>query len=289
MLACDPAVLSAVWQAIEPIIPTPVDNHPLGCHRRRVNNFVAFKGIIARIVTGCSWEVAGWAVGTSESTLLRRRSEWLRAGVFRHLAAMALSGYDTMIGLQLSRICIDTSQHKAPMGGEGTGPSRVDRGKLGWKWSIATEANGIPIAWIAAAGNVHDVKLVDDTIDVLDARGYEVEVEEAHLDRGYDTVAVRAGFAEAGIEAHIVHRAAPQLGRKARRRKSNPIPLGQRWGVERANSWLSNFGQLRRSTDRKPVHREGALDLAVALVLAVKLHKWNQRYGATIYRPAETY
>src|SRR5262245_33105805 len=107
MLACDPAVLAAVWKAVEPIIPVPVDTHPLGCHRRRVNNFVAFKGIIARIVTGCSWEVAGWAVGTSESTLLRRRSEWLRAGVLRHLAAMGLCGLDREVECEQWRMCID--------------------------------------------------------------------------------------------------------------------------------------------------------------------------------------
>jgi hypothetical protein len=32
------------------------------------------------------------------------------------------------------------------------------------------------------------------------------------------------------------------------------VPLGMRWPVERTNSWLSNFGQLRRNTDRF-VHR----------------------------------
>ena len=29
-----------------------------------------------------------------------------------------------------------------------------------------------------------------------------------------------------------------------------PTPLGMRWTVERTNSWLSNYGQLRRNTDR---------------------------------------
>jgi transposase len=289
MLACDPQVLAAVWSAAEPLIPQPVDEHPLGCHRRRVDDEIVFKGIVARLITGCSWAVAGWLVGTSESTLLRRWAEWMRAGVFHQLADMALSGFDTMVGLDLSEVCIDTSQHKAPMGGEGTGPSRVDRGKLGWKWSIATEAGGVPVGWIAAAGNVHDVKLVEDTLDVLDARGYEVEIERAYLDRGYDTVAVREMFAEAGIEAHIAHRASPKRGRKARQRRSNPVPLGKRWRVERANSWLSNFGQLRRSTDRRPVQREAALDLAVALVVTVKLVKWQRRHGATIYRSAPAY
>ena len=27
-----------------------------------------------------------------------------------------------------------------------------------------------------------------------------------------------------------------------------PTPLGMRWTVERTNSWLSNYGQLRRNT-----------------------------------------
>ena len=35
MRALDPEVKEAVWQAIEPIIPVPVDHHPLGRHRRR--------------------------------------------------------------------------------------------------------------------------------------------------------------------------------------------------------------------------------------------------------------
>lgn len=31
--------------------------------------------------------------------------------------------------------------------------------------------------------------------------------------------------------------------------------MGLRWSVERTSSWLSNYGQLRRNTDRKTIHR----------------------------------
>jgi hypothetical protein len=58
----------------------------------------------------------------------RRRDKGRQAGVF-----------------ELSEISIDASQHKAPFGGEGTGPNPTDRGKSGWKWSVATDRNGIPI------------------------------------------------------------------------------------------------------------------------------------------------
>jgi hypothetical protein len=40
------------------------------------------------------------------------------------------------MGLELSESSIDGSQHKAPTGGQGTGPSPIDRGKLGWKSSL---------------------------------------------------------------------------------------------------------------------------------------------------------
>jgi transposase len=283
MLALDKRVFAPVWEATAALIPPVVDHHPLGCHRPRVSDRTCFFGIVARLVTGCSWDTAARLVDIGETTLRRRRDEWLRAGVFNRLVEQALAAYDRVIGLRLDEISIDGSQHKAPMGGSGTGPSNVDRGKLGWKWSLATEAAGIPIAWIVAASNINDQKLVEDTLEAVDARGYEVEIEQAHLDRGYDALAVRAIFADSGIDAHIAHRSKrTQQRRKDRTRARHPIPLGRRWRIERANSWLSNFGQLRRSTDRKSIHREANMDLAIAFLLTIKLVKWQSRYGSVI-------
>jgi hypothetical protein len=55
--------------------------------------------------------------------------------------------------------------------------------------------------------------------------------------------------------------------------------MGLRWPVERTNSWLSNFGQLRRNTDRKPVHRLAQFALAVAFLLTAKLIDWRNRWS----------
>jgi len=40
-------------------------------------------------------------------------------------------------------------------------------------------------------------------------------------------------------------------------------PGGLRWTVERTNCWLTNYGQLRRNTDRHPQHRQAQLQLAI--------------------------
>ena len=55
-------------------------------------------------------------------------------------------------------------------------------------------------------------------------------------------------------------------------------PLGLRWTVERANSWLSNYGQLRRNTDRRTEHRLAQIDLAVALIITIKLINHPNRW-----------
>lgn len=281
MLALSPRVVEPLFEQFQALIPPrPPDTHPRGGHRRRIPDRICFQGILVRLVTGCSWDVAARLVGVGETTLRRRRDEWVRAGVFGRLAELALGAYDRVVGLDLTEVTIDGSQHKAPGGGPGTGPNGTDRGKLGWKWSLATDAWGIPIAWTIEAANRHDSKLLDETLFALEARGYEVEIEGMLLDRGYDYHHVRAELAEAGIEAEIPVRP-PSIHGERRRRRSR-VALGRRWRVERASSWLTNFGQLRRNTDRKAVHREAALDLAVAAILTVKLVKWHERYGSVL-------
>jgi transposase len=280
MLALSPRVIGAVWAAVAARLPLrPPDRHPLGCHRRRLDDRACFEAIVFRLVTGCSWDVAGRLGKGSETTLRRRFNEWAAAGVFDALAEEALEGFDKIIGLDLSEVAIDGSAHKAPMGGEGTGPSPVDRGKVGWRWSIATDQDGIPVGWSAAAANVHDAQMLGDTLDALEHRGLLKDVETVHLDRGYDDRNVRALCAERGLVDLVIARRRTKNRPKGRRRERVLVPLGLRWPAERTNSWLSNFGQLRRSTDRFVAQRLAELALAIAFTLTVKLVKWAARWA----------
>jgi transposase len=278
MLAVHPRVVDAVWAAIEPRLPVVVDDHPLGCHRRRVPDRSCFEAILFRLVAGCSWDVAGRLGKGSETTLRRRRSEWLDAGVFDGLVDESLDGYDRIIGLDLSEVAVDGSQHKAPFGGEGTGPNPVDRGKRGWKWSIATDRNGIPIGWEIAGANRNDCVLLEPTLDAVDGRGLIGEIGTFHLDRGYDNGVVRRLCAEIGLSDMIV----AKRRRHGTGRVRLDVPLGMRWPVERTNSWLSNFGQLRRNTDRFIHQRLAQFALAIACIITVKLIKWADRYSPTV-------
>ncbi len=277
MRALDPEVVDAVWQAVSPLVPAPGETHPLGCHRPRISDRVCFEAILIRLTTGCSWVDAERLTGSqvSDTTLRGRRDEWIAAGLFERLVTEALGAYDRIIGFDLSECAVDGSQHKAPMGGEGTGPNPTDRGKSGWKWSLFTDRNGIPIGWAADGANRHDTVLLQPTLDSVVDRGLLAETESLHLDRGYDNGVVRGLIAELGIEDLICskrRKAGTAAGKKL-------VPLGMRWPVERTNSWLSNFGQLRRNTDRRSTHRLAQLALAVAFLLTAKLIDWRKRWS----------
>lgn len=285
MLAVEPRVVNAVFTAIQAHLPPrPTDTHPLGCHRPRIPDRDCFTGILTRLVTGCSWAVAAALGGTvSETTLRDRRTEWLTAGVFDKLLDEALAAYDRIIALDLSEVAVDGSLHKAPCGGEGTGRNPTDRGKTGWKWSLATDRYGIPLGWVIAGANRNDSALLEPTLHAVADRGLLADLGTLHLDRGYDSQATIERCTALGITDLICAKKRPRGTPKTKPTKPPPEKvkhsLGLRWPVERTNSWLSNFGQLRRNTDRYENQRLGQLALAVALILTVKLVKWAKRWN----------
>jgi transposase len=268
-----------IWRTIEPLIPVREMTHPLGCHRRRAPDRECFAVILVRLATGCSWQDAERLCGNvvSDTTVRARRDEWIAAGVFDAVVEEAIGGYDRVIGLDLSDVSVDGSLHKAPAGGEGTGANPTDRDKCGWKWSILTDLNGIPIGWAIDGANRNDSVLLAPTLDDAAGRGLLAEIETLWLDRGYDSTVTRERLAERGIgDAVIAKKRKPKSGEI----KKNQ-PMGLRWPVERTNSWLSNFGQLRRNTDRRTRHRLAQFALAVAFLLTAKLIDWRNRWSPT--------
>jgi transposase len=278
MRALERDVQDAVWQTIEPLLPDPPD-HPLGCHRPRISDRLCFRGILIRLVTGASWvdieSILDFKV--SDTTLRTRRDEWITAGVFDQIHTEALAAFDKIIGLDLTEVSIDGSLHKAPYGGEGTGRNPTDRAKLGWKWSVGVDLHGVPIGWAIDGANRNDVKLLEPTLGAIAAHGLLDDVDTMHLDRGYDYPKIRRQLNAAGLDDLVIQR------RRQPGDDDRPMPmrLGLRWIVEATNSWLSNFGQLRRSTDRRTHHRHAALCLATTILITMKLIVWRDRYCTT--------
>lgn len=85
----------------------------------------------------------------------------------------------------------DCSHIKAPLGCEKTGPSPVDRKKLGTKRSIIVDKNGIVIGCILVAGNRHDSVLFAASIQSIPSCLKQPKYKAMELDSAYDSKAVR--------------------------------------------------------------------------------------------------
>jgi transposase len=237
--ALPPYIIEPIWQQFEALLPERRTDHPLGCHRSRVPERVVFEKLIEVLVFGCAYERIADA-SCSESTLRRRRDEWIELGVMERLRRICLDAYDRLVGLELSEVAVDCCVTKAPRGGEKAGRSPVDRGKRGLKRSMAVDAKGIPLGTVTASANRHDSPLLVPTLEATsEALGGLLHEASVHLDRGYDSRLTRERLRELGLGWEI-----SQKGKPA------PYWATNRWVVERTSSWHNAHKKLVWCTER---------------------------------------
>ena len=178
-----------------------------------------------------------------------------------------------LIGLDRAHLAVAGCTTKAPCGGECAGRIPVDRGKGGMKRSQLSDGAGIPMATVSAPANTVDHHLLPATLDALKDFQPVPAGAKVHLDAGYDYRPCRDVLDERGLLGQIAHRGEPA-----------PIQVGRRWVVERTNSWLNDFGRLRRCTERCRACVDAYLALAAAIVTVRALcraawrpYRWDTR------------
>ena len=261
-------ISDTLWERLSPHLPAHTPKvHPLGCHRRRVPDRQVLDGIFFVLRTGCQWKALSTTGICSSSTAHSRFQAWVQAGVFARLWDEALHDYEDFIGLDFDWMALDGSLHKAPLGGEKTGPNPTDRGKGGVKRSLLTEARGIPVGLVLDGANRHDMKRTESTLASLPPAAEAAR--QAHLasgaaqglclDAGYDYAQVREVVASFGYTAHIRPRGEEAQAKKAGQK-------ARRWVVERTHSWLNWFRHLLIRWAKKPENYLAMLQFACARI-----------------------
>lgn len=192
-----------------------------------------------RMRTGCQWKAIPPELAPG-STAHEYFQQWVDDGVFDGLWQAALTEYDDVVGLDWTWQSVDGAMTKAPLGGEATGINPTDRGKLGTKRSLMTEAAGIPVSVIVDGVNTHDIKLLQATIEhCLDRwpRDFGEFDEHLCLDKGYQSAALK-DLVESVFQytAHVRSRG-EEAKSKSQKRGERP----RRWVVERTHSWFNRF------------------------------------------------
>ncbi len=239
MPAIPPYIIDPVWEQFSALLPERKVDHPLGCHRSRIPDRVVFEKLVQVLVFGCAYRRIA-DESCSATTLRDRRDEWIACAVIETLRQIALDAYDRFIGLELADVAVDGCITKAPCGGEKAGKSPVDRGKQGIKRSTAVDARGIPIGGVSAGANRNDSPLLVPTLQHASASvGGLPDLASIHLDRGYDSSLTRERLEELNL-----------IGEVSKKGQPAPLQAGQRWVVERTNSWHNAHKKLVWCTER---------------------------------------
>jgi putative transposase len=226
-----------LWELLEPLLPKYPENTKGGRPRADLRHVA--DAIFYRLRTGCQWNAIPPELAPG-STAHQYFQGWLETGVFGLFWQEALASYDDVVGLELRWQCVDGAMTKAPLGGQKTGKNPTDRAKQGTKRSLITDANGIPVGLAVAGANVHDIRLLESTIDdALERlpRFEDCKAQHIALDKGYDSQNVRQILETVyGYITHIKSRR--DESKEARRRRWKKA---RRWVVERTHGWLNRF------------------------------------------------
>ena len=134
-------------------------------------------------------------------------------------------------------------------GGEGAGPSPVDRGQAGPAIHPACDARAMPLGAVMAGANANDGVQAGGVLDARVARppagrrppaagaGDERSRPTVHADGAYQNRPTRDRIAAAGFRLRPIRRGGEGAGR---------VPQA----VERCHNFLAQFGRLRVRLDR---------------------------------------
>lgn len=137
--------------------------------------------------------------------------------------------------------------------------------KKGSKRSLLVDGRGTPLSIVASGAHVHDVKLLEPTLDRIVVERPPVQdppSENLCLDAGYAGKPAREA-----IEArHYVPHVRPR-GEECAEKRRNPRARARRWVVERTHSWLNRYRKLLVRFEKTALSFEGLLQLACALIV----------------------
>ena len=135
------------------------------------------------------------------------------------------------------------------------------------------DEEGGALAVVIDGANVHDVKLLDATLEavVIPRPDPEEHEQQLCLDKGYDSSTGRSAAEKHGYTPHI--RCIGEEATARRHKKAKP----RRWVVERTLGWLSKCRAILVRYDKNWFNYLGLIQLACALLWYRRAHRLGAR------------
>ena len=132
---------------------------------------------------------------------------------------------------------------------------------------MLTEGGGLPVAFVTAGANVHDVKLLEETLDnlvVFRPVPTEENPQNLCLDAGY------VGYEQSVIDHNYIPHIRPR-GEEKLELERNPEFKARRWVVEVSHSFVNRFRKLLVRFEKKDRNYRALIEFAFAIIVWRKL------------------
>ncbi len=176
----------ALWSTISEILlqayPLKKRGRPRSCFRKILN------GIIYRMRTGAQWNRLPKEFG-DDGTVHRWFQRWCKDRIMNRIWSALATRCNDLAGVFWDWQAVDTRMGKARFGGDKIGKNPTDRAKPGARISVLADQHGGPLGAVTAGADVHDTKLLADTLDaVVVERPLPTSGKPQHLclDKAYD-------------------------------------------------------------------------------------------------------
>ena len=179
-----------------------IEGRPYGTGRPPLPTVEVVETLRFFVREGVQWRELRAAAGRAcGSTLRRRLDDWSSTALLRRvhvaLIRMVRSGPEAAPW----DVVVDSCSVRAKRGGELTGPNPTDRGKAGTKYHVVASTDGLPLAAVPSAANVHDTRLFPHLLRL--AQVVCAAIGQLYADAGYDSAENRDLCLRDGIEPHI--------------------------------------------------------------------------------------
>ena len=137
-----------------------IEDRPLGSGRPPMPTIKVVETLRFLTREGVQWRELRAAAGRAcGSTLRRRLEDWSATAALRRVHAVLVRMVGSGPEVAPWDVVVDRCSVRAKRGGELTGPDPTDRGKAGTKYHVVVSSDGIPLAVVPPAADVHDTRL----------------------------------------------------------------------------------------------------------------------------------
>lgn len=216
-----------------------IENRPLGTGRPPLPTIKVVEALRFFVREGVQWrELRATAGRVCGSTLRRRLDDWSATALLRQVHVVLVRMVRSGAEIASWDVVVDSCSVRAKHGGELTGPNPTDRGKPGTKYHVVASTDGLPLAAVPSAANVHDTRLFPHLLRL--AQVVCAAIGKLYADAAYHSAENRRLCLQDGIQPCIREAGAP-----------HGSGLGSvRCIVEHDCAWLLANKRLDRRQDR---------------------------------------